>query len=131
MTIIISDRILHQLANGEMQTLPELLATIPELAAEPNGGEVLRLLLRVDRRVRPLPDGRWTLAAAAQTPELRIVTSAQAYFNRMPGSGAMLNTVVDHVVRETNYNPARVRAVITNRFVNNSKTVLNKLKETV
>jgi hypothetical protein len=127
---MITDHILYQLANGDMQTLPELLTAVPELAAEPNGVEVLRLLLRLDRRVRLLPDGRWTLTAAAPTPETRIVTSAQTFLDRIPTGGAMLSSLVDHVVKETNYDPARVRAVIMNRFVNNGKLVRNKLKET-
>jgi hypothetical protein len=129
MTII--HRVLHQLANGEAKSLDQLLTTLPELAVEPNGVEVLRLLLRLDRRVRPLDGGRWALAAAPQTPEGRILASAQAYLSSMPGGGALLNSVVGRVVAETDYDPAMVRSIISRRFVNNGTVVRNQLKETL
>ncbi len=129
--MIITDRVLQQLDNGGAQTLSKLLAAVPELAADPYGAETLRLLLRLDRRVRRLPDGRWTLAAKAQTPETRIIDSAQAYLDRLPGSGMMLDSLVKHVAQETNYDPARVRSVIISRFITRGNSVLNKRKETV
>jgi methyl coenzyme M reductase beta subunit len=127
MTII--NRVLHQLASGEAKTVSQLLTTLPELTAEPRGAEVLRLLLRLDRRVRPLDSGRWTLAAAVQTPEDRIVASAQAYLNSIPGGGALVSSVVAHIVDETDYDQHMVRSVILRRFVNNRKVVRNRLKE--
>ena len=125
----IYDRVLHQLAAGEVRTLSQLLAALPELAADPHGADVLRLLLRLDRRLRPLDDGRWTLATAPQTPEQRIVASAQAYLNQIPAGGALLDSVVTYVVGETNYDQATVSGTILRRFVSRGKVVRNQLKE--
>ena len=125
----IYDRVLHQLAAGEVRTLSQLLAELPELAADPHGADVLRLLLRLDRRLRPLGDGRWTLATAPQTPEQRIVASAQAYLNQIPAGGALLDSVVTYVVGETNYDQATVSGTILRRFVSRGKVVRNQLKE--
>jgi hypothetical protein len=126
----IYDSILHQLAEGEAQTLTQVLASLPELAADLHGSDVLHLLLRLDRRLRPLNGSRWTLATAPQTPEQRIVASAQAYLNRIPGGGALLDSVVTYVVGETNYDQAAVRSVTLRSFVNNGWVVRNQLKET-
>jgi hypothetical protein len=126
----IYNRVLHKLDEGEAQTLAQILASVPELVAGPNGSDVLHLLLRLDRRLRPLNGGRWTLATAPQTPEQRIVASAQAYLNRIPGGGALLDSVVTYVVGETNYDQAAVRSVTLHRFVNNGRVVRNQLKET-
>jgi hypothetical protein len=126
----ITDRILNQLAAGEVRTLSQLLAESPELAVNPHGADVLCLLLRLDRRLRLLSDGRWTLTTAQHTPEQRIVVSAQRYLDQLPGSGALLDSVVTHVVDETNYDRGTVRSVILSRFVNRGKLVRNQLKET-
>jgi hypothetical protein len=124
----IYDCVLHQLAAGEVRTLSQLLAELPELAADPHGADVLRLLLRLNRRLRPLSDGRWTLTAP-QTPEQRIVASAQAYLNQIPAGGALFDSVVTHVVDETGYDQAAVRGTILRRFVSRGKVVRNQLKE--
>ena len=129
-SMTICERILHRLAKSEGQTLAQILASLPELMADPHGADVLRLLLRLDRRLRSLDDGRWTLVIAPQTSEQRIVASAQAYLNRIPGGGALLDSVVTYVVGETNYDQADVRSVTLRRFVNNGWAVRNQLKET-
>ena len=126
----IYDSILHRLAAGEAQTLTQFLASLPELAADPHGSDALRLLLRLDRRLRPLGDGRWTLATAPQTPEQRIVVSAKAYLDSLPSSGALLDSVVTHVVGETNYDQTTVRSTILRHFVSKGILVRNQMKET-
>lgn len=126
----IYDGILHQLDEGEAQTLTQILASLPELADDPHGADVLRLLLRLDRRLRPLGDGRWTLAFTPQTPDQRIVASAKAYLDSLPSSGALLDTVVTRVVGETSYDQATVRSTVQRHFVTKGVLVRNQLKET-
>lgn len=111
-------------------TKSQLLATLPDLAADSNGGEILHLLLRLGRRLRPLDDGRWTLAVASETPEQRIIVSAKAYLDTLPSSGAMLVSVVTHTVRETGYDQATVDSAIRRSFAVRGKVVLNQPKET-
>jgi len=127
----IIDTVLDRLAAEGPLGLSQLLAALPELAAESRGADVLHLLLRLDRRLRPLSDGRWALAVAAQTPEPRIVASAQAHLNSFPGGGATVNGVVTHVTNETGYDQATVRSVVLRRFENNRRVVRNRLKETL
>ncbi len=126
----VMSRILHQLSNDGPMPLSELLLMVPELAAEPYGVDLLCLLMRLDRRQCLLSDGRWTLASAPQTPEQRIVSSAQSYLDAIPGGGALLNSVVEHVANETGFAPALVRPVILQSFVNNGTVIRNKRKGT-
>lgn len=126
----IYDSILHKLDEGEIQTSTQILASLPELADNPHGADVLRLLLRLDRRLRPLDDGHWTLAFTPQTPDQRIVASAKTYLDSLPGSGALLNSVVTHVIGETSYDQATVRLTVQRHFVTKGILVRNQLKET-
>lgn len=125
----IINTVLHRLATDGPLESSQLLTALPEVAAEPHGADVLHLLLRLDRRLRPLSDGRWTLAITAQTPEQRVVASAQVYLNSIPGGGALVKSVVTRVTDQTGYDQATVRSIILRRFVNNGQVVRNRLKE--
>jgi hypothetical protein len=127
----ICDLILRRLDNDGACTLPQLLALLPELSEHPNGHEILHLLLRLDRRLCQLDDGRWTRAVTPQTAEERIVETAKSYLSALPGSGAMLSSLVTHVVAETQYDQAKVHSIIQRRFVTRGRIVLNQLKETL
>jgi hypothetical protein len=119
----IYESILHRLAAGEAQTLTQMLSSLPELAAAPYGSDALYLLLRLDRRLHRLNDGRWILATAPQTAEQRIVASAKAYLDSLPGGGALLDSVVTRVISETNYASDAVRSVVLRDFVNTGRVV--------
>jgi len=123
-----TDHILHTLARHGPMNFSQLLAAVPELVAESHAAEMLRLLLRLDRRLRLLDDGRWTLASTPQTPEQRIVSSAQSYLDAIPGEGALLKSVVEHVAGETGFADALVRSAILRSFENNGTVVRNKRK---
>lgn len=125
------DLVLDRLKTEGTLTISQLLATLPELAADSNSADILRLLLRLDRRLRLLDDGRWTLAATSETPEQRILAGAKAYLDTLPSSGALVTSVVTHLVRETNYDQATIDSAIRRGFVVRGKVVLNKPKETV
>ncbi len=123
----VNDKIANQLQKGA-KTADELLAVLPELAHSPQGADVLRLLLRLDKNVRLLDNGRYTLTPSAQTPADRIVSEAQAFMAPIPGSGATLNSVIDHVVKQTGYAPEQVRAVLIQRFMTRGDLIAKKLK---
>jgi hypothetical protein len=127
----IYERILSRLAEGKPQTVAQVLVSLPELAADPHALDILRLLLRLDRRLRLLSDGRWTLPTSQTTPEQRTVATAQAYLNSLPGGGALIDSVVTYVVGETNFDQAFVRSVVLGHFDNIGRVVRDKLKEIV
>ena len=123
----IGDQIAYQLQKGP-KTVDELLAALPELTQTAYGIEILRLLLRLDKSVRLLDNGRYILKQSAQAPADRIVSEAQAFMALIPGSGATLNSVIDHVVKQTSYPPDQVRAVLVQRFVTHGNLIAKKRK---
>jgi hypothetical protein len=70
------------LLRQQPKNVVELLADVPDLIENPHGLEIVRLLLRLDPRVQPLPDGRYTLTLAETTPADRIVVKPKAFSTR-------------------------------------------------
>lgn len=116
------------LARNGPKSLAEILQDHPELAGQAHTADVVLLLLRLDLHFRLLDDGRWAIAATPQNATQRIVAVAQAYLTQFPGTGALINTVVDFVAKETGYSPEMVRSALVASFVNNGQALLNKLK---
>lgn len=125
----IADRLLKRLGTLGPQPQEALLAAFPEFDEDPCRIEAVRLVLRLNTRVRLLDDGRWALATAAQTPEDRIANAAWSYLVQVPGSGATLNTVVNHVCGQTGFEDALVRSVIRQTFDCRGALVFKKAQE--
>jgi len=126
--MLIIERTLRYLSASGPQSIPQLLSVLPELAATSQAEQSLRLLLRLDRRVKLLDHGRWGLAITAHTPEQRIILSTQSYLSSIPGGGAALNSTIEHVMEDTGYDRAVVQSVISQRFASNDRVVRNQLK---
>ncbi len=75
-----------------------------------------------------MSDNRWTIAQTNATPEQRIITTTQSYLSNIPGEGALLNSVVEHVIENTEYDRALILSVISRSFVNNGRLVRNQLR---
>ena len=128
MTALI-DSAIHQLANGDPLTSAQLLSRLPEVAANQQGIEVLRLLLRLDRRVYITEDGKWALVETERTPEQRIVAATKHFLNSAPGGVGMLNTVVAHIANITAYDTMLVSSIVQRHFRIQGKIVFNQHKE--
>jgi hypothetical protein len=125
----IVDHALQQLSQTSSLTLEQMLENMPELAATLYDRDVLRLLLRLDRRLQVSSDGKWSLVLTALTPERRIIASAQAFLTKIPGGGARLSSVVEHVAADTHFDRDLIRSVISQHFVSTKTLVRNQLKE--
>jgi len=124
-----TERLHSRLETQGPQPLEALLAAFPEFNEDACRIEAFRLLLRLDARVRLLDDGRWALAATTQTPEERIADAARDYLAQVPGPGATLNTVVNHVCGQTGFGDALVRSVILQTFETRGVRVFRKPRE--
>ncbi|MBK8988193.1 MAG: hypothetical protein IPM39_19360 [Chloroflexi bacterium] len=111
----VSEQLLYQLKE-QPKNANELLTAVPDFADHPHGLEVVRLLLRLDPRVQPLDDGRYTLTLAETTPADRIHSEAQSFLDQIPTPGALITSVVDHVAQQTHYPAEQVRAVLVQQF---------------
>lgn len=124
-----TERLLNRLEAQGPQPLDALLAAFPEFSEDACRAEAFRLLLRLETRVRLLDDGRWALVAPTQTPEDRIVDAVRSYLAQVPGPGATLNTVVNHVCEQTGFEHALVRSVIRQTFDCRGALVFKKHRE--
>jgi len=59
----------------------------------------------------------------ARHPEQHVVNEIERYFDRIPASGAKLQSVVDHVVMRTGYDEGTVSSIIRRHFVHNNTIV--------
>jgi hypothetical protein len=124
-----TERLLGRLETQGPQLLEGLLTAFPEFSEDACRGEACRLLLRLDTRVRLLDDGRWALAATAQTPEDRIASAACGYLAQVPGPVATLNSVVSHVCGQTGFEQTLVRSMVLQNFDHKGPLVFKKLKK--
>lgn len=124
---MILDQVLQLLLGGKALTTPELVAHIPELAGQPQGEEVLRLLLRLDKRFT-LHDGRWLLRAGVSDARQQIRQAVQAYFQTHP-RGELLKHLVPAVAAQTGRSPDEIEKVILQSYRHVGGMILNNPKE--
>lgn len=127
--MLLIERLVQHLIITGPQSTSQLLSVLPELDATSQAQSTLHLLLRLDRRVKLMADGRWTPASNALTSEERIVFSARTYLSQIPGGGAPLSSTVERVVADTGFDRSLIQSVITQKFVNNGRAVRNQLKQ--
>lgn len=127
-TTSFSEHLEESLARSGPKTLEEIMRENPELWEESFGADTLLLLLRLDPRLRLLADGRWSIAMKEQTSRQRIMTATQDYLQQIPGNGARIKAVVDHVTADTGYDEALVRSVIVECFETSDRLVRNRLR---
>ena len=126
---MIIEQAMQILKSGKGLSLADLTDRIPDLAGRDDAGELLYLLLRLDRRF----EKRGTHWFTWETPEeddKKIVTAAKAYFKSHP-RGDLLKHMIPAVIEMTGASEERIRKVILSRFQNikGGQMVLNRVKE--
>jgi hypothetical protein len=124
---MILDQALQLLVGGQALTIPELVAHIPELVGQPHGEEVLRLLLRLDKRFY-LHDDRWLLREGVSDPRQHIRKAIKAYFQTHP-RGELLKHLIPAVAVQTGQPPAEIEKVILQSYRHVGSMILNIPKE--
>ena len=120
------------LSDGETRSIDHMVAQLPKLSERAEGAEILRLLLRLNKKYKCMPNGHWVLASSAQTPEQRIVSATQAHFRFQDRPGELIGSLSKAVAAETGFSKSVVKSMILEKFENNQgKMVFNKLKETL
>lgn len=116
------------LSGGKGMALADITERIPELCGRDEGQEILRLLLRLDRRFEQR-DGLWFSKANTPNPSSRIIAATQAYFKDYP-RGELLDHLVPAVVKATGESRQCVQEVILENFhsVQSGKMILNRAK---
>lgn len=124
---MILDQALQLLRGGNALTTPELLAHIPELAGQPHGEDVLRLLLRLDKRFYQ-QDGRWFLRADVSDSCQQIRQAVQIYFPTHP-RGELLKHLVPAIAAQTGQSSEEIEKVILQTYRYVGGMILNIPKE--
>ena len=126
---MITDQVVTLLAGGQAMTDAELATHIPSLAGQPYCMDVIRLLLRLDRRFRE-HEGRWLLreGVSVSDPKQQIQEAVQAYFQTHK-FGELLKHLIPYVVVLTGQPPQEVEKVIKQTYRSAGSMILNQLKE--
>jgi|GEM_PF-5368556 len=85
-------------------------------------GRTLREEAEVTSRTRVTERPRSSISGSEQD----ILDSAEDYLDGVASSGAVLDSVIDHVALDRDIDRSIVRSVLTRHFVNNGKVIVNK-----
>lgn len=124
---MITDQVVTLLSNGQAMNTTDLAAHLPDLAGQPYASDVLRLLLRLDRRFRE-SKGRWILRDGVSDPSQQILQSAQRYFQTHP-RGELLKHLLPALAVETGQSEEIIERVIRKHYRQVGSMVLNQTKE--
>ncbi len=126
---MILEQVQQLLAGGQALTLSEIVERVPALHDRPEASEILRLLLRLDRRFVVIDD-RWCTGQESAQDEARIVKAALAYFDAKAQRGELLPHLVAAISRATGEDRQRVQDVLLKTFqsAQGGRMVLNRRK---
>ena len=124
---MITDQVVALLSDGQAMTTIDLAAHLPNLAGKPYATDVLRLLLRLDRRFRE-SKGKWILRAGVCDPSQQILLSAKKYFQTHP-RGELLKHLLPAIAVETGQSKVIIEQVILKNYRQVGSMILNQSKE--
>jgi hypothetical protein len=124
---MITDQVVTLLSGGQAMTDAELAAHIPDLAGQPHGPTVVRLLLRLDRRFGQ-HEGRWLLRAGVSDPNQVIRQALQAYFQSHP-RGELLKHLLPVIASQTGQPEGEIENIILQNYRHIGGMILNQPKE--
>lgn len=124
---MITDQVVILLANGQVMTASELATHFPDLAGQTNGVEIIRLLLRLDRRFRE-HERRWLLREGVSDPSQQIRDAVRTYF-QTHRFGELLKHLIPYIVAQTGQPPFEIEKVIQQTYRSAGPMILNQPKE--
>lgn len=124
---MITDQVVTLLANGKSMTVDQITAHIPELIGKPYGADVLRLLMRLDRRFLQ-HEKNWLLRDGVSDPNIQILQSAQTYFQAHP-KGELLKHLIPALKMQTGQSESLIEKIVLQNYRHVGSMVLNQTKE--
>jgi len=127
---LILEQVIQILDKGKHLTLPEISERVPDLGEHENGVEILRLLLRMDKRFEQDSD-LWYYSDDNPDPVPKILDEAANYFKDTEKKGELLEHLTLHVSQSISEDIHLVREVIPAYYksLQNGKMILNQRKE--
>lgn len=124
---MITDQVVTLLTNGKSMTVDQITAHIPELVGQPYGVDILRLLMRLDRRFLQ-HEKNWLLRDGVSDPNMQIVQSARTYFQTHP-KGELLKHLIPALAKQTGQSELIIERIILQNYRHVGGMVLNQPKE--
>ena len=127
---MILEQVTQILAGGKGKTLQQIANRVPNLEGQENAEEILRLLLRLDKRFDQ--DGeKWYYVDQSPDPRLRILDATTKYFLDTKKKGELLEHLASRVSQSIGEDIHLVKEVITVNYksLQNGKMILNQRKE--
>lgn len=124
---MITDQVVTLLSNGQALTISELVNHISDLANRPYSDEVLRLLMRLDKRFRE-NNGRWVLREGFQDSSELVLKYAQRYFQTHP-RGELIQHLITYISSQTNLPDSIIEQVVKKNYKQVGKMIINQRKE--
>jgi hypothetical protein len=124
---VITDQVVTLLTNGKSMTVDQITAHIPELVGQPYGADLLRLLMRLDRRFFQ-HEKNWLLRDGVSDLSKLILQSARSYFQTHP-KGELLKHLLPALALQTGQSESIIEKIILQNYRHIGGMVLNQPKE--
>jgi hypothetical protein len=126
---MILEQVQQILSGGKGLAIPEIVERILDLCGREDANEILRLLLRLDRRFEQNGE-LWFCKVKDSNPATRIIAATKEYFKNGPRAELLVH-VVRAVAKATGESNQDVQEVIVDTFqiIQGGKVVLNKMRE--
>lgn len=127
---MILDQVTQILAGGKGKTLQQIANRVPDLEGQDNAEEILRLLLRLDKKFE-LDGDKWYYVDQRPDPRLRILDATAKYFQDTKKKGELLEHLASRVSQSIGEDIHLVKEVIPAHYksLQNGKMILNQRKE--
>ena len=126
---MIAEQIQQILAGGKQLTADEIANQIPILSEIEEGTEILKILLRLDRRFEQ--DGqKWFCTVTSDDTNTRIVKAVDDYFQDTGKPGELTQHLTPYVMNKTGADKDKISETVDRFFitVSEGKMVLNRKK---
>jgi hypothetical protein len=124
---MITDQVVTLLSNGKSMTVEQITDHIPELVGQPYGADLLRILMRLDRRFLQ-HEKNWLLRDGVIDPSEQILQSVQSYFRAHP-KGELLKHLLPALAIQTGQSEPEIEKIILQNYRHVGGMVLNQPKE--
>lgn len=126
---MVIEQVQQVLSGGKQLTADEIAGQIPILAEREEGVDILKFLLRLDRRFEN--DGpKWFCTVASDDTDTRIVKAVNDYFKDTGKPGELIQHLTPYIMNKTGVDKGKINETVDRFFitVNEGKMVLNRKK---
>ncbi len=128
---MILEQVQQILTVAQGKTIQELADQIPDLCGRDDAGDILYLLLRLDKRFDNDNDRWFSKIGKKSDPEAEILKAVKVYFSQKNPRGELLIHLTNAVAEATGKDSEQIQTVILKHYqiLQGGKMILNRMKE--